>query len=107
MEKRFLIVADDFTGANDTGVQLKRYGIPVEVLLDGKQSPGDISLVLDTESRALMAGAAGRKVKRMLEGVELSEFSFVIKKVDSTLRGNVAEEIAALDAVYQSELIVS
>ena len=106
MEKRFLIVADDFTGANDTGVQLKRYGIPVEVLLDGKQSPGDISLVLDTESRALMAGAAGRKVKRMLEGVELSEFSFVIKKVDSTLRGNVAEEIAALDAVYQSELIV-
>lgn len=106
MEKRFLIVADDFTGANDTGVQLKRYGIPVEVLLDGKQSPGDISLVLDTESRALMAGAAGRKVKRMLEGVELSEFSFVIKKVDSTLRGNVAEEIAALDAVYQSEIIV-
>lgn len=106
MEKRFLIVADDFTGANDTGVQLKRYGIPVEVLLDGKQSPGDISLVLDTESRALMAGAAGRKVKRMLEGVELSEFSFVIKKVDSTLRGKVAEEIAALDAVYQSELIV-
>ena len=106
MEKRFLIVADDFTGANDTGVQLKRYGIPVEVLLDGKQNPGDISLVLDTESRALMAGAAGRKVKRMLEGVELSEFSFVIKKVDSTLRGNVAEEIAALDAVYQSELIV-
>ena len=106
MEKRFLIVADDFTGANDTGVQLKRYGIPVEVLLDGKQSPGDISLVLDTESRALMAGAAGRKVKRMLEGVELSEFSFVIKKVDSTLRGSVAEEIAALDAVYQSELIV-
>ena len=106
MEKRFLIVADDFTGANDTGVQLKRYGIPVEVLLDGKQSPGDISLVLDTESRALMAGAASRKVKRMLEGVELSEFSFVIKKVDSTLRGNVAEEIAALDAVYQSELIV-
>lgn len=106
MGKRFLVVADDFTGANDTGVQLKRYGMLVKVLLDGKQSDGEDSLVLDTESRALAAEAASRKVTEMLEGVDLSEFSFVIKKVDSTLRGNVAEEIAALDALYRSELIV-
>ena len=36
MEERYLIIADDFTGANDTGVQLKRRGYPTEVLFAGK-----------------------------------------------------------------------
>jgi len=29
---RYLIIADDFTGANDTGVQLKRRGINTNVV---------------------------------------------------------------------------
>ena len=33
MGQKFLIIADDFTGANDTGVQLKRNGLPVKVVL--------------------------------------------------------------------------
>lgn len=30
----FVIIADDFTGANDTGVQLCKRGIPADVILD-------------------------------------------------------------------------
>ena len=36
MDNRYLIIADDFTGANDTGVQLRRRGFPTEVLFSGK-----------------------------------------------------------------------
>lgn len=30
----YLIIADDFTGANDTGVQLKKRGINTEVIFN-------------------------------------------------------------------------
>ena len=59
---RNLIVADDFTGANDTGVQLKRRGFPTRVVFQyGEQSPDD-SCVIDTESRGLEEQEAYKKV---------------------------------------------
>ena len=49
---RCFIVADDFTGSNDTGVQLTRRGFRTKVVLDpaGVLEDG-LSYVLDTESR--------------------------------------------------------
>lgn len=106
MEHRFLIIADDFTGANDTGVQLKRNGIPVKVVLNSDTDGEEHSIVIDTESRGLNGTDAFTKVSRMLERVDFDRFDFVIKKVDSTLRGNIAEEVAAADQAFHSELIV-
>lgn len=103
---RYLIVADDFTGANDTGVQLKRRGIPTSVVFSSEHILSKDSYVLDTESRAMEPGAAGEAVKSGLLGVVLSDFERVMKKVDSTLRGSIAAEIKALDDCYQSELVV-
>ena len=53
--ERYLIVADDFTGANDTGVQLARRGYHTKVVLDsrGVISDDNLNYVLDTESRSL------------------------------------------------------
>ena len=48
MEERYLIIADDFTGANDTGVQLRRRGFPTEVLFCGKPMGADPSLGFST-----------------------------------------------------------
>ena len=56
MEDRYLIIADDFTGANDTGVQLKRRGYPTEVLFAGKPVDSQKSIVIDTESRKDLQG---------------------------------------------------
>ena len=106
MEHRFLIIADDFTGANDTGVQLKRNGIPVKVVLNSDTDGEEHSIVIDTESRNLGGADAFTKVSRMLEQVDFDRFDFVIKKVDSTLRGNIAEEVAAVDQAFHSDLIV-
>ena len=103
---RYLIVADDFTGANDTGVQLKRRGVPTSVVFSSEFIASEGSFVLDTESRALGPEEAAAAVRAGLQGVDLRAFGRVLKKVDSTLRGSVAAEIKAVDQLYGSELVV-
>lgn len=103
---RYLIVADDFTGANDTGVQLKRRGVPTSVVFSSEFIASEGSFVLDTESRALGPEEAAAAVRDGLKGVDLTAFGRVMKKVDSTLRGSVAAEIKAVDELYGSELVV-
>ena len=34
MQKKLIIIADDFTGANDTGVQFRKAGFKVNVIID-------------------------------------------------------------------------
>lgn len=104
---RYLIVADDFTGANDTGVQLKRRGINTNVVFSMESiHTSSYSFVIDTESRGISEEEAYNKVKNILRGVDFSNFKYVVKKVDSTLRGNIAVEIKAVDEAYGSELVV-
>jgi uncharacterized protein YgbK (DUF1537 family) len=104
--EQYLIVADDFTGANDTGVQLRRRGIPVSVVFSGVLVSGDDSSVIDTESRALSAKEAYQKVSEELKNIAFGKFTHVMKKVDSTLRGNIAVETKAIDDMFRSELII-
>ena len=104
---RYCIVADDFTGSNDTGVQLSRRGLRTRVVLRSSGiGQDDISYVLDTESRNIPGEEAGALTAKLLEGVDLSAFDCVIKKVDSTLRGNIPEEIAEVDRAYGSDLVI-
>lgn len=107
MLNKYLIVADDFTGANDTGVQMRRRGLPTHVMFAGRKIPaGDHSLVIDTESRGMTGEEAKEATVKAVEEVDFSSFKYVIKKVDSTLRGNVAEEIFAVDRAFGSELVI-
>ena len=62
--------------------------------------------MLDTESRGMSGREAFNAVSRLCEGIGWDSFYTVIKKIDSTLRGNVAEEIRAVDEWFGSELIV-
>lgn len=63
---RLLIIADDFTGALDTGVQFAACGIPTRVVVE---TAADMIrcectvLVVDTETRHLSAEAAGKIVE--------------------------------------------
>jgi uncharacterized protein YgbK (DUF1537 family) len=50
---KMIVIADDFTGSNDTGVQLAKKGARTEVMLSTSQKPSrraDV-LVINTESR--------------------------------------------------------
>lgn len=104
---RYLIVADDFTGSNDTGVQMCRRGLDTSVMFAGHPLPaGASSVVIDTESRGLTGEEARAVTAGAVKDVDLSVYKYVIKKVDSTIRGNVAEEVQAVDEAYGSELVI-
>ena len=89
------IIADDLTGAADTSVQLVHAGYRTGVYFrESEVSADDLDAVsFDTDSRAMPAGFAA---KRVLEAARVArEACIVYKKLDSTLRGNVAAELAA------------
>jgi D-threonate/D-erythronate kinase len=103
------IIADDLTGAADTGVQFARAGYWTAVAFRGCSVPPaeDLDAVaLDTDSRAMPAGFAA---KRVLEaGRAVREARIVYKKIDSTLRGPVpAELVAALEATGRERAVVA
>jgi uncharacterized protein YgbK (DUF1537 family) len=95
------IIADDLTGACDTGCLFAGSG-PVGVLAPPVLTGTDSSLVMpvmtvDTESRALPfreAASAMHTVARSLGG-RLAD-GRVFKKIDSTLRGATGAELTAL-----------
>jgi D-threonate/D-erythronate kinase len=102
------IIADDLTGAADTGVQLVRAGYRTAVYFRATEVLADDldAVVFDTDSRTMPAGFAA---KRVLEAAHAArEARIVYKKLDSTLRGNVAVELAAtLKAARRDSAIVA
>lgn len=105
MSIHYLIIADDFTGSTDTGVQLAKRGISVQVQLHNEMSQTS-SLVIDTESRNLTTDDARDKISRALLPVNLNKFDFVIKKVDSTLRGNISAELNEITKLYDYDILI-
>jgi uncharacterized protein YgbK (DUF1537 family) len=88
-----LVVADDLTGATDTGHSFAARGYRTIVRLtpDFDASEAVVSVV-DTDSRYSEAAEAANRVTAV---VERSTADAVYKKVDSTLRGNVRTETVA------------
>src|SRR5687767_2433999 len=86
------IVADDLTGACDTG-SLFAGDAPVPLAVWPAAPPPARVRVVDTESRALPAEEAVARVTRV---PALAPATRYFKKIDSTLRGHVALEMDAL-----------
>jgi D-threonate/D-erythronate kinase len=106
---RVAIIADDLTGAADTGVQLARAGYRTAVAFRGAPVPpasGLDAVALDTDSRSLPADLAAKRVFEAAGSVR--EARVVYKKIDSTLRGPLAAEIAAaLEAAGRDLAVVA
>lgn len=93
------IIADDLTGANDTGVQFAKSGLKTHVIItaDGIALSTDADVVvLATDSRGLAPDTAYKKVTEAADALKKIQLPIVYKKVDSTLRGNLGAEIDAL-----------
>ena len=94
-----LIIADDFTGALDTGVQFAARGIKTRVVVGADvaltHQNADV-LVVDTETRHLPAAQAYAAVEGLVQRAKYAGFAYLYKKTDSALRGNVGAELAAL-----------
>ena len=96
------VVADDLTGALDTGVQFRGWGMSVAVQMVEASSATARNaevVVVDVESREDNSEEAYRKVFRATEGLRSKGAEIIYKKVDSTLRGNIGVELdAVMDA---------
>ncbi len=93
------IVADDFTGANDIGVALASSGLETHVLFaqEDRHEVSESVSIICTDSRDLDADEAKEVVGQLACRYQLADSQpLLIKKVDSTLRGNIGSEIEAL-----------
>lgn len=101
---KLLVIADDLTGALDTGVQFARQGLLTLVTTDSEPAFGTLApdlqvLVADTESRHLEAAEASARVRKIVASAVEAGIETFYKKTDSTLRGNIGAELeAALEA---------
>jgi uncharacterized protein YgbK (DUF1537 family) len=101
MNPRLLVMADDLTGALDTGVQFASAGVRTTVVTHRYLARSLWSceapvLVVDTESRHLAPSQAGLRVASCVRAGRGRGVDCFYKKTDSTLRGNVGAELEAL-----------
>ncbi|MDR1060470.1 MAG: four-carbon acid sugar kinase family protein [Clostridiales bacterium] len=96
-----VVIADDLTGALDTGAQFAKQGVATFVA--GRAEP-DFSaadpscavIAVNAESRHLPAREAAERVRRIVRDAMAHGARRFYKKTDSGLRGNVGAELAAL-----------
>lgn len=105
---KIVIIADDLTGANDTGATLAKQGFPAVSMPSYKDldtvaamQPNAMVLAVNAASRALTRDKAYHRVNDLTRRMrERYPDALLVKRIDSTLRGNVGAEIdAMLDAL--------
>lgn len=108
----YIVLADDLTGAMDTGIQFRKYGIQTSVIvsaddceLRGDSCAGAVSI--NNSSRELSGSEAYEKHCGRSTGCHcLRRISCI--KIDSMMRGNPVQEIdAALEASGCRKAIVT
>jgi len=101
---KILMIADDFTGALDSGVQFAGAGLNVKVVTDigydFRKADRQVQvLVLDTETRHVSKEEAYNIVYQITKRGRDCGIPYIYKKTDSALRGNIGAELqAVLDA---------
>jgi len=101
---KLLVLADDFTGSLDTGVQFRakgtriRFGSPNNRYFEQLEEEVQV-LIVDTESRHLPPEEAAAVVRQVVSDAAAHGVRYIYKKTDSGLRGNIGAELsAALEA---------
>jgi 2-keto-3-deoxygluconate permease len=99
-EEKILIVSDDLTGANDTGVQFSKNHFRTIVITNNDNINKSLKdcdvLVINTESRFDDKETAYRKTFETGKIVKSYNIKYFYKKMDSTMRGNIGAEISGL-----------
>ncbi len=96
MHSRWLIIADDLTGAADCAIAFGKRGIESVVAWERHAQAGQTQvLAVDAASRQLTAPQAAQRQLEVL-AAHYRPGLRLYKKIDSTLRGQPAAELAAL-----------
>jgi uncharacterized protein YgbK (DUF1537 family) len=88
-----VVIADDLTGACDAGVQFAQCGLSsvVELSTSGASLDAEVRIA-NSRSRHESPEAAAKEVERLTRRMAPEASAICFKKIDSTLRGNIASE---------------
>ncbi len=94
---RVLILADDLSGAADCGIACVNAGLNTLISL-GIPSCGLMvdALSVDADTRCLDASAAAERMRQLVQMLAKDPAMLLFKKIDSTLRGHLGLELAAV-----------
>ncbi|MFQ6077228.1 MAG: four-carbon acid sugar kinase family protein [Candidatus Bathyarchaeia archaeon] len=110
MKCRLGVIADDYTGSNDTGVQFAKKDLKTMVLtrtedMERAAREADV-VVVDTESRADPRERSYMKTLEAAKAMKGVGVERVYKKIDSTLRGNIGPELEAIMDTFDISTVV-
>ena len=93
---KMLILADDFTGAMDTGCPFAQEGLSTSVYMESPEETrsSDEVLVVDTQTRHKMPGEAYQITQGLLRRLA-PQYDCIYIKTDSAFRGNLSAVLAA------------
>jgi D-threonate/D-erythronate kinase len=101
------VIADDLTGAAECAALCHGYGLCTALIGAGDLIPdGNEAIVIDTDSRHDDGSAAHLKVTAAVCALRDAGCIRLMKKTDSTLRGNIAVELAACREVLGPGLVL-
>jgi uncharacterized protein YgbK (DUF1537 family) len=112
MSARVTIIADDLTGALDVAGPFASRGQPTFVVVsdhgcEPDQFAGAAVVSINSASRHLPGAEAAARVRNIVERLCTPAGEICIKKIDSTLRGNVAvETLAAMHALGRANAVI-
>lgn len=90
-----VVIADDFSGAAElAGISLG-YGLKVSLCLDGSLQDNADVYIISTDSRSMKKDEALQAVRSATVAAISRQPEWLFKKVDSVLRGYVADELNA------------
>jgi D-threonate/D-erythronate kinase len=101
--RRILILADDLSGAADCGIACTKAGLNTVVSL-GEVSEDLVAeaVSIDADTRRLDAVAASARMDHLVRTYASEPTTLLFKKIDSTLRGHVGSELAAVLRAYRA-----
>jgi uncharacterized protein YgbK (DUF1537 family) len=101
---RIAVIADDLTGALDTGVQFTQWGYTAQLTTTPENSAAEVTII-NTDTRNKTPEQAYNTTYQIALGLD---HDIIYKKTDSTLRGNPGPEIQAiLDATGETRAILT
>ena len=108
-----IVVADDLTGANATGVLLKKMNYQTYTVMNSERIElslleGCDCIMYPTDSRGIQPDQAYNRVYNVTKLLKNEQVKVYSKRIDSTMRGNVGSETdAILDALGPEYVAIS
>lgn len=102
-----VVIADDLTGAMDTGIKFQAIGIDTKVILEKNLLNTPMTsqvIVVDTETRHTSSREAYKTVQQVVMVCQHRGIRYFYKKTDSAMRGHIGSELTALANVLNKEV---